>query len=250
VPEPPTHSENGALARLAVAAPSAYTRHGKESVMDTVKELVRQHWDRRAATFDKESPSHSAFTDAQAHAWHRMMSEVAGPAPLDALDVGCGTGFLSLLLAELGHRVTGIDMAPSMLAQARAKSLARGLTVNFVEADAEAPNLPPASLDLIVERHVLWTLPHPEAALDTWRNLLRPGGRVVLIEGLWDKMEPRDEYAEIRDRLPLFGGRPEDEIAKLVRARGFASVAVDPLMDPDLWTEAPAHPRYRVTASV
>ena len=36
--------------------------------MDTVKELVRQHWDRRAATFDKESPSHSAFTDAQAHA--------------------------------------------------------------------------------------------------------------------------------------------------------------------------------------
>jgi hypothetical protein len=49
------YRENGPLARLAVAAPSAYTRHGKESVMDTVKELVRQHWDRRAATFDKES---------------------------------------------------------------------------------------------------------------------------------------------------------------------------------------------------
>ena len=218
--------------------------------MDTVKELVRQHWDRRAATFDKESPSHSAFTDAQAHAWHRMMSEIAGPAPIDVLDVGCGTGFLSLLLAELGHRVTGIDMAPSMLAQARAKAATRGLAANFIEADAEAPNLPLASLDLIVERHVLWTLPHPEAALDTWRHLLRPGGRVVLIEGLWDKMEPRDEYGDIHDRLPLFGGRPEDEIATLVRARGFASVAVDPLMDPELWTEAPAHPRYRVTARV
>src|SRR5260370_29725506 len=129
-------------------------------------------------------------------------------------------------------------MAPWVLAGGRAKAWARGLTVNFVEADAEAPNLPPASLDLIVERHVLWTLPHPEAALDTWRNLLRPGGRVVLIEGLWDKMEPRDEYGEIHDRLPLFGGRPGDEIATRGPARGFASVAVEPLKDPELWTEA------------
>src|SRR5260370_22611894 len=180
--------KNGALARLAVAAPSAYTRHGKEVDMDTVKELVRQHGDRRAATFDKESPSHSAFTDAQAHAWHRMMSEVAGPVPLDALDVGCGTGFLSLLLAELGHRVTGIDMAPSMLAQARANAATRGLAANFIEADAEAPNLPLASLDLIVERHLLGTLPHPEAALHTSRNLRRPGGPVGLSEGLWDNV--------------------------------------------------------------
>jgi hypothetical protein len=60
----------------------------------------------------------------------------------------------------------------------------------------------------------------------------------------------REEYAEIHDRLPLFGGRPEGEIAALVRARGFAAVEVEPLMDPDLWTEPPAHPRYRVTARV
>src|SRR5260370_4859887 len=154
------YRENGALARLAVAAPSAYPRHGKERVRDPVKELVRQHWDRRAAPFDKESPSHSAFTDAQAHAWHRMMSDVAGSTPLDALDVGCGTGFLSLLLAELGHRVTGIDMAPSMLAQARAKAAAPGPAAYFIQADPHAPHLPPPSPHLIVSPPPPWAPPH------------------------------------------------------------------------------------------
>ncbi|HXZ89001.1 MAG TPA: class I SAM-dependent methyltransferase [Candidatus Binataceae bacterium] len=218
--------------------------------MDPVKELVRRHWDRRAADFDQESPTHGFRTEAQAQAWRRLISEISGPTPLDVLDVGCGTGFLSLLLAERGLRVTGVDVAPAMLAEARIKAAAQGLDVHFVEADVEALDLPAASLDLIVERHVLWTLPHPDLALDAWRRLLRPDGRIVLIEGHWGAMERRDEYAEIHDRLPLFGGRPYEEIAALVRAQGYSSVAVEPLMDPELWTEPPAHPRYIVIARV
>jgi len=144
--------------------------------------------------------------------------------------------------------VTGVDVAPAMLAEARIKAVAQGLDVHFMEADVEALDMPNASLDLIVERHVLWTLPHPDLALDAWRRLLRPDGRLVLIEGHWGAMERRDEYAEIYDRLPLFGGRPHEEIAALVRARGYSSVAVEPLMDPELWTEPPAHPRYLVIA--
>jgi ubiquinone/menaquinone biosynthesis C-methylase UbiE len=216
--------------------------------MDPVKELVRRHWDRRAASFDQESPSHGFRNEVQARAWRHLISEISGQAPLDVLDVGCGTGFLSLLLAERGHRVTGVDVAPAMLAEARVKATTQGLPVNFIEGDVEALDLPPASLDLIVERHVLWTLPHPGVALDTWHRLLRRDGRLVLIEGHWGAMERRDEYAEIHDRLPLFGGRPHEEIAALVRARGYSSVAVEPLMDPELWTKPPAHPRYLVFA--
>ena len=216
--------------------------------MDPVKELVRRHWDRRAASFDEESPSHGFRTDAQGRVWRRLISEISGPTPLDVLDVGCGTGILSLLLAEKGHRVTGVDVAPAMLAEARTKAVAQQLDVHFIEADVEALDLPGRSLDLIIERHVLWTLPHPDVALDAWHRLLRPDGRMVLIEGHWGAMERRDEYAEIHDRLPLFGGRPQDEIATLVRARGFPSVTVEPLMDPELWTEPPAHPRYLVIA--
>src|SRR6266851_713713 len=167
----------------------AADRHGHS---ERVKELVRQHWNRRAADFDLEA-SHGLLTDAQAHAWRRLISDLAGAVPLDVLDIGCGTGFLSLLFAAERHRVTGVDMAPTMLARARDKAKAQGLVIRFIEADAETLDLAPASQDLIV-------------------------------------------------------GRPEAEMAALVRAHGFASVGVEPLMDPELWTEPPGHPRYIVTA--
>ena len=217
--------------------------------MDKIKELVRQHWDWRAADFDKEA-SHGLLNDTQSRAWRELISRVAGAATLEVLDLGCGTGFLSLQLAELGHRVTGIDVADSMLAMAHSKAAARGLNVDFRYGDAEAPELPAGSFDLIVERHVLWTLPHPASALDSWRHLLRQSGRLALIEGLWEGLEPRDEYTEIYDSLPLFGGRPEGEIVELIRSCGFSSVITEPLMDPELWIQPPSHPRYLVIAGV
>jgi SAM-dependent methyltransferase len=219
----------------------------EDTIMDRIKDLVRQHWDWRAADFDKEA-SHGLLNDIQSRAWHELMRRIAGAATLDVLDVGCGTGFLSLLLAELGHRVAGIDMAEGMLQMARGKAAAHGLTIDFRREDAEAPGFPSDAFDLIVERHVLWTLPHPAIALDGWRDLLRPDGRVVLIEGQWEGMEPRDVYREIHYRLPLFGGRPEQEIVELLRSCGFNSVATEPLMDPQLWIEAPKFSRYLVIA--
>jgi len=161
------------------------------------------------------------------------------------LDVGCGTGFLALLAAEAGHRASGVDMADAMLAQARAKAAARKLAVAFLRADAEAPPFAEHSFDLIVERHVIWTLPDPTRALRSWRTLLRPGGRVALIEGDWD-MAPKDEYEAVHASLPLFGGMPGEHLVQLLRAWNFADVALQPLMDPALWTETPSHPRYVV----
>jgi 2-polyprenyl-3-methyl-5-hydroxy-6-metoxy-1,4-benzoquinol methylase len=216
--------------------------------MDKIKELVRQHWDWRAADFDKEA-SHGLLNDTQSRAWRELSRRVAGASALDVLDVGCGTGFLSLLFAELGHRVTGIDVAEAMLELARHKAAARNLMADFRYSDAEAPDLPPGSFDLIVERHVLWTLPQPASALALWRQLLRLNGRLALIEGHWKDMAPRDEYTQIYSHLPLFGGRPENEIAELIRSCGFGSVTTEPLMQSELWIEAPTHPRYLVIAS-
>lgn len=215
--------------------------------MDRIKELVRQHWDWRAADFDKEA-SHGLLNDAQSRAWHELIRRVAGASTLDVLDIGCGTGFLSLLLAEMGHRVTAIDFAEAMLAIARRKTAERVLSVDFRQADAESPGLPTGSFDLLVERHLLWTLPHPEKALDAWRNLLRRDGRLLLIEGHWHDLEPRDEYTEIHRDLPLFGGRPDNKLADLVRACGFSSVSTEPLMHPELWVQPPTHQLYLVIA--
>jgi SAM-dependent methyltransferase len=209
-----------------------------------VKGIVAQHWNRRAANFD-EGASHGLLNETQGAAWRALMARIAGPTPLDVLDVGCGTGFLALLAAEAGHRAVGVDMADEMLSHARAKAEVRKLAVAFQRADAEAPPFAKRSFDLIVERHVIWTLPDPTRALRNWHELLRPGGRVALIEGDWD-MAPKDEYQTVHASLPLFGGVPGEELANLLRAWDFADVTVEPLMDPALWTETPSHPRYVV----
>ena len=131
-----------------------------------VKQQIAAHWDRRAAHFDADF-GHSIRTADERAAWDRVFSLVLGGRHgIDALDIGCGTGFLSLELAQRGHRVTGVDFAPAMLALAREKAIRAGADVHFEEADAEALPLPPLSFDLVVTRHVLWTLSHPEVALD------------------------------------------------------------------------------------
>jgi ubiquinone/menaquinone biosynthesis C-methylase UbiE len=208
---------------------------------DPVKTQVAAHWDRRAEHFDEDF-GHSIGSPAERAAWDRILDLVV-PAgtPLDALDAGCGTGFLSLELAARGHRVTGVDFAPSMLVEARRKAAAGGLSVRFEAADAENLPFSPHGFDLAISRHVLWTLPHPEAAIEEWLRMLRPGGRLAIIDGAQyseagappqrENARTSPEYAAIGDQLPFCGGRPQGEIEALLRARGLINVAGDPLAD-------------------
>jgi len=69
-----------------------------------------------------------------------------------------------------------------MLALARQKATAQGLAVRFEQGDAENLPFAAASFDLAISRHVLWTLPHPEAAIDEWIRLLRPGWRLAVAD--------------------------------------------------------------------
>ena len=147
-----------------------------------VKEVVRRHWAARAAGFDA-GPTHGLLSDAQRAAWANRLRRWAGTTPLDVLDVGCGTGFLALQLAALGHRARGIDVAEEMLAIARDKAVQAGLALTFERADAEVLPYDDRSFDLLVERHVIWTLPQPADALAEWSRVLRRRGRLILIEG-------------------------------------------------------------------
>ena len=207
---------------------------------DPVKQQVAAHWGRRAAQFDVDF-GHSIRTPAERAAWDRIFDLVlAGRSRLDVLDAGCGTGFLSLELAARGHRVTGIDFAPAMLAEARRKAAEQHAAVRFEEGDAEQLPFAAGSFDLVISRHVLWTLPHPEAAIDEWLRVLRLGGRLAVIDGQFnpafsvhqnENARTSNEYAAIGDRLPFMDGRPRDEIEALLRAHGLINVGSDPVLD-------------------
>jgi ubiquinone/menaquinone biosynthesis C-methylase UbiE len=212
-----------------------------------LQEAVRRHWNRRASTFD-DAGHHGIHSPEQRDAWLARLRPWAGADPIDVLDVGCGTGFLSLLLAALGHRVVGIDIAEEMLARAREKAAGAGQEVTLRLADAARPPFSDESFDLVVERHLIWTVPEPMAALRRWTRILRPAGRLVLVEGHWaGAAEP--DYEPIRDRLPLYGGRPAAELRSLVVEAGYGEVAVEALDDPVLWGEPVTRERYALIAS-
>ena len=170
------------------------------------------------------------------------------------LDVGCGTGFLSLLLAELGCTVTGVDLAPDMLTRAQAKAEAAGQTIDFRHGDAENPPFEAESFDLIVCRHLVWTLPDLDGALRNWHRLLVPGGRLMPVEGTWTPRTAADrfrvwlagllesitpatgynrnwqaEYPGGAASLPFIGGVPAGTLAATLEEAGFEIAGIDPL---------------------
>ncbi len=111
----------------------------------------------------------------------RLVEEL-DPRPGErALDIGCGRGaLLSPLATAVGPAgtVTGIDISGEMVRRAVADAAAAGLSVDVRVSDAQAPQLPTASYDVIASSLVLFFLPDPVAALRAGRELLVDGGRI------------------------------------------------------------------------
>ncbi|MEU1083362.1 class I SAM-dependent methyltransferase [Streptomyces sp. NPDC005908] len=188
-------------------------------------------WDARAASFDEE-PDHGLRDPRVRAAWADRLRDWLPGRPGDVLDLGCGTGSLSLLAAGQGHRVTGVDRSPAMVALARQKLAGRHAV--FLTGDAAAPPVDGERYDAVLVRHVLWTLPEPDRVLRRWHDLLRPGGRLVLVEGVWGTVSPV--------------GIPADRLTALL-APLTPRVRVERLSgDPALWGREVDDERYAVVA--
>lgn len=149
-----------------------------------LKEAIREKWDESAQSYDSYH-GHGIKSEEERSAWNRAFDKALPKGKLKILDVGCGTGEISHLLAEMGYLVTGIDLSDKMLAVAKSKFEASGYAALFECGDAENLSFSDGSFDIVLNRHLLWTLPHPKAALQEWKRVLKNGGHVVLIDGLW-----------------------------------------------------------------
>jgi len=188
---------------------------------------VREFWDAQAASFDEE-PDHGLLDPEVRAAWAEVLLPEMPRAPARVVDLGCGTGSVTLLLARAGHDVHGVDLSDGMVAAARAKV---GASARVSRGDAADPPFEPTSVDVVFARHVLWALPDPDTAVARWVRLLRPGGRLVLVEGLWSTGSGISA-ARCRDLV----GRHREE------------VVVKRLDDPGLWGGPISDERYLVTS--
>ncbi|MCE7004252.1 class I SAM-dependent methyltransferase [Kibdelosporangium philippinense] len=187
---------------------------------------ISDFWDAAAVSFDDEA-DHGLRDPRVREAWRTRFESWLPAEPSDILDVGCGTGSLTLLMTELGHRVTGVDLSPKMIEIARQKLAGRD--ARFTVADATDVRIE-HEVDVVVVRHLVWTLPDPEAALRHWIGHCR--GRLVLIEGRWGTT-----------------GITANELTATVRPL-VTELRVEPLSDADLWGRDISDERYCVVAEV
>ncbi|MEU7720072.1 class I SAM-dependent methyltransferase [Streptomyces tibetensis] len=195
--------------------------------------MTNVDWEAEAASFDEE-PDHGLRDPEVRRAWAGRLRDWLPGRTGDVLDLGCGTGSLSLLASEQGHRVTGVDLSPAMVTLAREKLAGRDAV--FLVGDAAAPPVGEQRFDAVLVRHVLWALPDPARALGHWRGLLRPGGRLVLVEGVWGSIEPVGISAErLTGLLAPIAGR-----VRVQRLSG----------DPLLWGGPVTDERYALVAQI
>lgn len=150
--------------------------------METIKQEITEYWARRSGQF-------SSLRTQELHSEKRVQwtEELLRYLPrgkfLDILDVGCGSGFFSVILASMGHHVTGIDLTPEMIKEARKTADSLGLSIDFRVMDAENPDFPDGSFDVILSRNLTWTLPHLKETYIRWKQLLKPEGILLNFDG-------------------------------------------------------------------
>lgn len=216
----------------------------------SIKDDIRDYWAIRAETYDR-SPGHGLMAAPEAAAWRALIRRHLGPGEgRHAMDLGCGTGTMSLLMRQAGFRATGLDFAEPMLARACRKAQGAGAPIRFVIGDAENTLEPDGRYDSVIARNLLWTLPDPHAALREWLRILKPGGRLLVIDGdfaresligrilplldrLFGRMQDSHslvtaaqwrEHGRIMAQLPFGGGLRAPDVAGLFDHAGFTGL--------------------------
>ena len=226
--------------------------------MPDVRERIRQYWDRDSETYDR-SPSHALTDPVEAAAWRAALRRHLPEPGARVLEAGAGTGSVTALLAELGYRVTALDVSEGMLARAREKLA--GANVEFVTGPADRP--PPGPFDAVVERNMLWTNPDPVGSMTAWREVTRPGGRLLVLEGIEGGLvqglreraaelvrrglgiphDHHDHYdAEMDAALPLAGAATPGPLIDAIRRAGWSAIRMERLRDVE-WARRLAPPR-------
>lgn len=139
-----------------------------------IEQRVKNYWTARSHDFGTVRKN-----ELESDMGKRWLEEIERHLPqgkLDILDVGTGTGFFAILLARLGHRVTGIDLTPAMIAESRALAGSMGLDIDFRQMNAQELSFEEERFDVVISRNLTWTLPEPKKAYSQWCRVLKKGG--------------------------------------------------------------------------
>ncbi|WP_428389740.1 bifunctional demethylmenaquinone methyltransferase/2-methoxy-6-polyprenyl-1,4-benzoquinol methylase UbiE [Mucisphaera sp.] len=210
---------------------------------------VRSMFAAIAPKYDLNNRLHSFGID---QLWRRSLVRLAKPrAGESVLDVATGTGDVALAFSRAGTRVMGVDFTPELLDRAIAKKTTRGTQPAYVTGDATRLPVTDASFDIASIAFGIRNVDRPERALAEFYRVLKPGGRLVILEFStptfppirWanrlycEVIMPRTAAAIARDRVNAYKYLPasvatfldrEALVAEMTKA-GFEAVISKPL---------------------
>lgn len=156
----------------------------------TEKRIVN-YWTERSDSFmdQRRAELHDSIADR----WLKEIEEVL-PAgrTLKILDVGCGTGFFSILLGKRGHDLTGIDLTPDMIEKSKLLAKEEQADCHFQVMNAEELDFADETFDVVISRNLTWTLPHPDKAYREWLRVLKEGGILLNFDADYGKEDDSD----------------------------------------------------------
>jgi ubiquinone/menaquinone biosynthesis C-methylase UbiE len=165
----------------------------RAAVSHAVKKQAKHEFDNWAKSYDRSivrhllfDPSYRMFME-ELYRWRRDMDE-----SFDLLDLGCGTGTWTAMVAGSplpSRNVVGLDYSFSMaqVAHAKAKQIGEGAP-EFVHGDSEHLPFADQSFDVVTCSNSFHHYPHQQAAIREMHRILRPGGRLMLIDGFRDNV--------------------------------------------------------------
>ena len=144
---------------------------GATSELDALKTKLRATW--IAGDFGQIAKSYVSGAE-------KFIARLNLKQGMKVLDVACGTGNLALPAARAGAIVTGVDIAPNLVEQARENARREGLKIQFDEGDAEALPYDDASFDAVVTMFGAMFAPRPELVAAELKRVCRPGGFIAM----------------------------------------------------------------------
>jgi SAM-dependent methyltransferase len=170
----------------------------------------RAFWDARADAYQREHAEHIGGAEPRWGMWQLPESELGvlgDVAGKDVLELGCGAAQWSILLAQRGARVTGLDNSARQLEHARTAAEAASVQVDLVHASAEAIPRPDATFDVVFCDHGALTFADPHLVVPEAARVLRPGGLLAFSHStplsllVWED----DERISRTLQVPYFG---------------------------------------------